>query len=134
MAVLEFENQVPAPDSSSVDRVYFSDQVRGALSNALPSAVIMTRENTLQLLSASGKRLEDCAGECEVETGRMLGADYVVSGRLTKVGTRYKLTLRLRATAQGTLVSTAAASVETMNQLDDDTPNAVRTLIAGLSR
>ena len=131
IAVLEFENKLPG-DDARIDRVYFSDAVRGGVSHSLPGSIVMTRENTQQLLSANGKKLEDCTGECEVETGRLLGADYVVSGRLTKVGTRYKLTLRLHDTAQGALVGSATASGETVNALDDDSAEAIRQLLAPL--
>src|SRR5713226_6760082 len=113
LAVLEFESQLAAGET--VDRIYFSDKVRGEIKRLLPAARVMTRENVVQLLAASGKKLEDCTGECEVETGRLLGADLVVSGRLTKVGTRFKLSLRLHATADGTLISTATASGETVD-------------------
>ena len=131
VAVLEFESQL-AP-GESVDRVYFSDKVRGEIARNLPAARVMTRENVVQLLTASGKKLEDCVGECEVETGRMLGADLVVSGRLTKVGTRFKLSLRLHATADGTLVSTATASGETVDKLDDAGADAVADLLSPIA-
>ena len=39
---------------------------------SVPGVSLMTRENMLVLLQSSGKKLEDCEGECEVETGRRL--------------------------------------------------------------
>jgi hypothetical protein len=42
VAVLEFENQV---QGETLDRVYFSDEVRGAIGRALPEASVMTRES-----------------------------------------------------------------------------------------
>ena len=92
----------------------------------------MTRENVLELLASSGKKIEDCVGNCEVETGRLLGADYIVSSRLTKVGTRYKLTLRMHRTRDAALISTAAASGESVNQLDDSVASSVEDLVAPL--
>ena len=131
VAVLEFDSQLPPTDT--VDRIYFSDKVRGEIARLLPQAMVMTRENLVQLLGATGKKLEDCTGECEVETGRMLGADLVVSGRLTKVGTRFKLSLRFHSTKDGALISTATASGETVDKLDDATADAVSDLVASIA-
>ena len=135
IAVLEFEGALPASDG--VDRVYFSDQVRGAIGRTLPKARLMTRENVVQLLSSSektqGRTLADCSGECEVETGRLLGADLIVSGRFTKVGARFKLSLRLHSTADGLLISSATAGGETVEKLDDATGDAVADLLATLA-
>jgi hypothetical protein len=135
VAVLEFEGQLPASDG--VDRVYFSDQVRGAIGRTLPKARLMTRENVVQLLSSSektqGRTLADCSGECEVETGRLLGADLIVSGRFTKVGARFKLSLRLHSTADGLLISSATAGGETVEKLDDATNDAVADLLATIA-
>jgi len=62
------------------------------------------------LLESQGKHIEDCEGECEVDTGRRLGADYVVSGELLRIGTSFKLDLRLHETREGQLLRVAAAS------------------------
>ena len=135
IAVLEFEGALQSSDG--VDRVYFSDQVRGAIGRSLPKARLMTRENVVQLLSSSektqGRTLADCSGECEVETGRLLGADLIVSGRFTRVGARFKLSLRLHSTADGLLISSATAGGETVEKLDDATNDAVADLLATLA-
>src|SRR5258707_9825773 len=83
VAVLEFDASKAGAD---LDRTYFSDLVRGAVHKAVPRIFVMTRESTVLLLKAQGKKLESCEGECELETGKMLGADYVISGRRTTVG------------------------------------------------
>ena len=131
VAVLEFENQL-GPEEKKLDRVYFSDAVRAALADPAAGLVVMTRENVLQLLVASGKKLEECVGECEVETGRLLGAELVVSGRLTRVGKRYKLTLRVHDTRRGALLGSTSASGESVEALDDDTARAARGLLPAL--
>src|SRR5207248_653439 len=84
----------------------FGDLVRGATLKAAPQVEVMTRENLLVLLQASGKDLANCEGECEVDTGRRIGADAIVSGEVLKVGTRFKLTLRLHETRAGMQLGT----------------------------
>jgi hypothetical protein len=89
----------------------------------------MTRENLLVLLQATGKDLGQCEGECEVDTGRRIGADAVVSGEVLKVGTRYKMSLRLHETQNGRLLSTAIASGKTVDELDENLQKAAEDLL-----
>jgi TolB-like protein len=133
VAVLEFDaGQLGA--EKAIDRTYFSDLIRGKIRKAAPALFVMTRESTLQILGASGKKAEDCEGECEVETGRLLGADYVVSGRMTKVGSRYLLTLRLHRTSDGELINTAEARGKSTDELVDNAGAAGEELVKPLAQ
>lgn len=134
LAVLELESGLTGADAKAVDRVYFGDKVRGALREALPGCTMMTRENVMQLLAASGKTLEQCEGTCAVETGKMLGADLVVSGRMSRIGKRYTLSLRLHRTADSTLLEDATASGKSLEAIDDETGKAVARLAAAVTR
>ena len=69
-----------------------------------------------------------CEGECEVDTGRRIGADAIVSGEVLKVGTRYKLTLKLHDTHDGRLLGGAVASGKTIDELDDSVTRAAMEL------
>src|SRR4051812_28874614 len=81
IAVLELRNRLPAKMREQFPADYFTDQIReGALAAVDARKLeVITRENLLVLLKASGKALEDCEGECEVETGKRIGADFVIS-------------------------------------------------------
>ncbi len=85
------------------------------------------------LLQAAGKKLEECEGECEVETGRRVGADLVVSGEALRVGSIFKLNLRLHDTRDGRLLSGGTASGRTVEELDADVQRAVSELSRPLS-
>ena len=115
-------------DLSADDVRYFGDMVRAATLKAAPQLEVMTRENLLVLLQASGKDLANCEGECEVDTGRRIGADAIVSGEVLKIGTRYKLTLRLHDTHDGRLLGGAVASGRTIDELDDSVGKAAMEL------
>ena len=108
---------------------YFSDLVRGATLRAAPGLEVMTRENLLVLLKATGKDLGQCEGECEVDTGRRIGADAVVSGDVLKVGSRYKMSLKLHETHGGRLLSTSVASGKTIDELDEAVQKAAEDLL-----
>src|SRR5205823_13694391 len=129
VGVLEFRDKVP-PDQR-IDAGYLSDQVRSAVKDSLPQSRVITRENMLVLLQASGQKLEECEGECEVDTGRRIGADAIVSGDVQKVGSQYKLSLRLHETQTGRLINSAIASGSTIDELDKAATKAANNLLNG---
>ncbi len=130
VAVLEFRDKVPP--EQRIDAAYLSDQVRAEVKTRLPQSRVITRENMLVLLKSNGKTLEDCEGECEVETGRRIGADLVVSGELLKFGTQYKLNMKLHDTRSGELLSGTVASGANADELDRALRPAVDKLLAAL--
>ena len=132
LAVLEFATQLTAAEKQDADPQYFSDVVRAQALDELPDARLMTRENMTVLLEAAGKDLAACEGECEVDTGRKLGADYVITGRLLKVGSSFKLDLKLHATADGRLLQGAVAAGKSVDDLDAALPAAVTKLLGPL--
>ena len=130
VAVLEFRDKVP--QEQRIDAAYLSDQVRAAVKEMMPSAKVITRENMLVLLQATGKDLANCEGECEVDTARRIGADLVVSGELLQFGTQYKLNMKLHDTRSGELLSGTVAAGDTADALDKDLRPAVGRLLAPL--
>ncbi len=128
LAVLDFHSFSDALKPEDVR--YFTDVVRGAVLRAAPGLQVMTRENLLVLLQATGKDASACEGECEVDTGRRIGADAVVSGEILKVGSHYKLSLKLHETHDGRLLSTSVASGKSIDELDESAQGAATELIA----
>lgn len=126
LAVLEMHNETK--DLEPKDVRYFTDVVRGAVLRLQPQLEVITRENLVTLLQATGKDLANCEGECEVDTGRRIGADAIVSGELVKVGTQYKLSLRLHETRDGRLLGASVASGATIDELDRSANQAVAQL------
>ncbi|MBS2022537.1 MAG: hypothetical protein JST92_09015 [Deltaproteobacteria bacterium] len=129
VAVLELRTKLKGQDADDVDAAYFGNQVRAQLKLGAPDAQVMTRENVLVMLQAPGKTLADCEGECEVDTGRRLGADLVISGEILRVGTKLKIDLRLHDTHSGQLLQGATVQGKSVDELDADLPRAVRALI-----
>ena len=128
LAVLDFKNF--AKDLKPEDVRYFTDIVRGQSLKTAPQLEVMTRENLLVLLQASGKDATQCEGECEVDTGRRIGADAVITGEILKVGSHYKLSLKLHDTHEGRLLSTALASGRSIDELDESVQKAATELLA----
>ena len=59
----------------------------------------------LCVLKDMGKDLDCLDGSCEVELGRNIGADVVVSGPLSQVDSLYLLSLKLHDSSSGKLLS-----------------------------
>jgi TolB-like protein len=103
LAVLEFQGRGLEDDILMT----LSDTVRGGALQGLQGhgVVVITRENMLVLLKDMGK--QQCEeGDCEVETARNIGADYVVSGKCVRVENLYVVTLKLHETKGGSLLGT----------------------------
>ncbi|MBS2022373.1 MAG: hypothetical protein JST92_08185 [Deltaproteobacteria bacterium] len=115
IAVLELSTRVTG---AKVDRGYFSDRVRGAVLLAMPKARLMTRDNLEVLARAAHVDLSTCDASCAVDTGRKLGADYIVSGELVSLGRSLRISLRLHETREGRLLSVAHAGGDSPEQLD----------------
>jgi hypothetical protein len=133
IAVLELQSKLKAAEREAVDRAFFADRVRHAALAALPGANVMTRENMEVLARAHGKDLAACEGECEVDTGRTLGADYVVSGDISRVGSQLAISLRLHDTAEGRLLAVEQALGKDADALLRDTDRAVAALFKPLT-
>jgi hypothetical protein len=134
VSVLELRNKQQLRDGPGIDAGYVADRLRAEVLGAGIDARVISRENMLVLLQAQGKQLADCEGECEVETGRRIGADLVVSGEILRVGESLKASLRLHETRSGTLVAAATAAGSTAEELDSRLGSAVRQLVAPLQR
>src|SRR6266446_862864 len=134
VSVLELRNKQQLRDGPGIDAGYVADRLRAEVLGAGIDARVISRENMLVLLQAQGKQLADCEGECEVETGRRIGADLVVSGEILRVGESLKASLRLHETRSGTLVAAATAAGSTAEELDSRLGSAVRQLVAPLRR
>jgi TolB-like protein len=133
LAVLEIRNMLPAEEKARLDAAYFSDVLRTNVLELAPSLQVMTRENILVMLEASGKKLAECEGECEVDTGRRLGADLVISGEIYRLGPTLRLNLRLHDTHAGALLAGAQAEGAGPSELDKSVRPACAKLLARFS-
>ena len=116
VAVLEFQSR--AIDDEA--RMTLSDAVRSGVLDASRGRdlLVMTRENMAAMLKEMGKT--DCSeGDCEVETARNIGADYVLSGEIARIEGTYVVVLKLHACDDGRLLSTATARGKTQLDLID---------------
>jgi hypothetical protein len=110
LAVLEFRGA----DIKSDVLDAFADAVRGGAIEVLAGrgTLVMTRENLLVLLKDMGKK-ECTEGECEVETARNIGADFVISGTVVRIDDAFAVSLKLHEARNGSLLGTEQAVAKT---------------------
>ncbi|MBM75297.1 MAG: hypothetical protein CMK59_07840 [Proteobacteria bacterium] len=82
--------------------------------------LVMTRENMRDMLTQMGKSILDCEGECEVETARSIGADYVVSGEVTQLGDLFVLNIKFHETTRGQLLAMEATRDDDLEDILDE--------------
>jgi hypothetical protein len=80
---------------------------------------VMTEENTITLLKDNGINLATCEGECDVETGRKLQADWLIVSRVLRFTEKdpFILTLRLYQVSNGTFHGEREVAAPTFMEL-----------------
>jgi len=80
--------------------------------------LVMTKESMLMLIEP-GKTLEDCVGECEIETGRLINADWIVTGEILRFGSSYRVSLRLHDTRKGQFIKGESIKGDRIESLEN---------------
>lgn len=120
VAVLE---TTAAKDALSLEeKQYLTDVLRSEAVKALPAEqnyVIMTRENIIMMLPP-GKTLEDCEGECLVETGKNIAADYIAQGHVGRFGDELTITVELYETSGNKLLGSFSSKAQNVATLESE--------------
>ncbi len=110
-----------------------SDKIRSGVLAGLQGKnfVVMSRENMAMLIKDMGLDCESVEGECEVETGRNIGAAYVVSGSVEDVGRGLMLvSLKVHDTTTGALKAAGDVRGTEVIELIDQLPSRVAQVMA----
>jgi formylglycine-generating enzyme required for sulfatase activity len=108
VAILEFSGDKNSGVSLQ-ERQMLAEVARGLALRKLPRTgwSVMTRDN-MQALLPPGVDLAECSGdECIITTGRTMQADYLVTGRIAKLGSNLQIVVQLYDVRSATLVGTA---------------------------
>ena len=117
ISVLDLQNNAGLSDP---EISYLTDLSRDALARNLPLEhfTIMTRESILELMP-EGTRLSDCLdAACEVEIGRTLGADYVVSGEVLDFASEKRLILKVHHCDSAAFIGSESAAGISLKELE----------------
>ena len=129
LAVLELRNDAGL---SVAETAYLTDRVRGDASQALPSSafLVMTRESIQELLPP-GVKLVDClSSACEVDVGRRIGADYIVTGEILMFGDELRMNLKAHRCVSGAFLGSETAGGAKLADLENGVAAASGRLFA----
>ncbi len=131
VGVLEFQ-QVSHPQTQpkqehSLDTLLYrlSNRARTVALETLPSSdySLLTKDNILEILSDNGVNAVCTDSGCAVQTGRTLGADWIVQGEVLVDDSLYTSTLQLYNTQSSELIS--------MTEVTGQTPESLLTALDG---
>ena len=133
VAVLETVAMPDVKEKVSLsDRQFLTNVLREQAVQELPveqNFTIMTRENINAMLPP-GKSIEDCEGNCMVETGRNIAADYVCQMHLGSFDGAFSLSAELYETAANKLIASfngqGASVKELLEIIKEKSPNFFR--------
>jgi hypothetical protein len=121
-----------------------SGEVRLQLSDALREGVItevrgqgvgvMTRENMAVVMRDMGLDPTCVEAECEVETGRNIGARFVVSGAVTQVESAYVMTIKVHDTVSALVLDSRTTQASQQLALVDQARQLGRAVSAVILR
>ena len=132
LAVLELVNR--APQQVSRDEVsYLTNELR-TVASYLPSPkyLVLTQESLEALIDPSMK-LEDCVGSCAVETGRIVGARWILTGEVVRFGSSLRVSLKLHDTQSGHFLKGAAVKGKSVEELEQDLHTQALSLVKEVS-
>jgi TPR repeat protein/TolB-like protein len=128
IAVIEF---VGKADSSQLQEL--TDEARlGVLDVTKGKAyTVMTKESIATIARDLGVDLSKCTeAECEVDTGRQIGAHFVVTGKVTKTGRRFKFMMKVFNTDTAILLTGDTIRAKDLSELEAELRKFTRIQIA----
>ncbi len=106
-AALDFNSKLQGSERAQIDVSCFTDLVREASLRVAPARHVMTRENTMLLL---GRSLRIAKANARWIPAGVSAQTSWVTGQALRVGSSFKLTLKMHETHAGRLLSGAVAS------------------------
>jgi hypothetical protein len=99
---------------------YLTNELRTVASYLpAPKFLVLTQESLEALIDPS-KSLEDCVGSCAVETGRIVGARWILTGEVVKFGSSLRVSLKLHDTTSGHFLKGAAVKGKSVEELEQE--------------
>jgi hypothetical protein len=115
--VAVFETQADADSVLNEPELrYLTNELRKLATDELPAAnySVLTRDNIMALLPPDKNAAECLEGQCLVEVGRNIGANYAVQGTVSKFGALLTVTVEAYETTSGKLLKSFTAESPTV--------------------
>jgi TolB-like protein len=127
VAVLELRNEA---NITSQETAYLTDKVRNAASRTLgPSGfIVMTKENIRDLLPPGTDLAKCTTASCEVEVGRKIGADYIVTGEILKFSDGFRANLKAHHSGTGAFLGAEVCKGKSLESIEGGMMEAAKSL------
>jgi TolB-like protein len=133
VGVLELRNEAEITDQEAK---YLTDRVRDVASRSLARRgfLVMTRENIKEMLPP-GMDLAKCTtASCEVEVGRKVGADYIVTGEILRYAGDFRANIKAHYSESGQFLGAEVARADKLKDLESSVSEASARLFALIRR
>ena len=130
LAILDFENDLTGGARSQVNNVALTEAVRGAVGRAGLGLNVLAADSAFDILRANEKKVLECSADCEASLGRILGVEYVVSGRLARAAQKFKLSMLLYRSQDGALLSDATGTSDDLSGIGRQTSKLTIELLS----
>ena len=132
VAVLELTNR--APQLVTEDEVkYLTNELRTVASNLPRDQYLVLTKESLEVLNDPKLKLEDCIDACEVKVGRLIGAQWIITGEVMRFGTSLRVSLKLHQTETGQFIKGASLKGKTVEELEETLNQSALGLIKAVS-
>ena len=121
------------------DAAALTDTVRTHLVDIADARLkVISKEKVFEILQQSGKSATQCTAECEIQTAREVGADYVLTGTIRQIGKTLLVLLEVRGASDGSILAAREVEVPNAEQLHGKvgtlTDEVVNKLLARIAK
>lgn len=103
---------------------YLTNLIRQSFAEKADQKFLLITQENITLLLPPDKKMEDCLQECEVETGRVLGAKYIITGAILIFSETYRLNIKVHNTENGALVTSKVLKGKNLEELESSIQQA----------
>lgn len=115
------------------DAIALTDVIRSRLTQKIGDVFkVISKEKVFEIMQKSERTAAQCTGECVVETARAIGADFVVTGTITKLSGKLLIVLEAKRSRDGASMAGADLEVAESASLRSSIGTAVEELAATL--
>jgi hypothetical protein len=110
-----------------------TDKVRDAVASSTTTCKVINTKDMKKLMKKHGKAMSTCYDDCDVELGLLIGADFVIGGRLAPTADSVVTTLEIRDTRTRNVVSSKKIEGNNYFVLESSLLSAIRRFVKPLN-
>ncbi len=131
LAVLVLEGRAMSTDEA----LALTDIFRARLTRNLQGVVdVVSKEKMFEILQSAGKRAQECTSDCQIETARIIGSEFVATATVSAVGSSFSVVAQVKRTRDGTSLAAQDVLVKSKDAIVDGVTGAADKLAADFAK